>query len=127
MRALFLGPEVDSRLESCHTGVRGKRGSLVEPLPLALAVDSRPGRGVVRKISMSLREEETVYVAGRDIENAKERKGDHRYYGDVVRDTPQEAYDALGYFEREESGDEFEVFEFVTTTQVTKVDPPYTR
>jgi hypothetical protein len=79
----------------------------------------------VKQVSISLREEETVYVAGSSIEDAQRRRGDHRAYGSVEGDTPAEAWDRLGYFEREESGDEFEVFKFVSSTQITKVDPPY--
>ncbi|MGC9439274.1 hypothetical protein ACP4IX_15350 [Streptomyces sp. WG5] len=75
---------------------------------------------------MSYHETETYYVAASSVEDARQRH-DHRLYGSVLKDTPAEAWDALGYFEREESGDEYEVFKFVTTTQVTKVDPPYTR
>jgi hypothetical protein len=75
---------------------------------------------------VSYNEEETVYVAGYDVEDAMKRRGDHRVYGYVEKDTPQEAWNALGYWEQEEEADKFEVFKFVTSVQVTKVDPPYT-
>lgn len=68
----------------------------------------------------------TTYVAGMDLENAQERAGDHRFYGSVVKDTSQEAYDALGYFEKE-SDAEYEVFEFHVVETITQVTPPYSR
>lgn len=71
--------------------------------------------------SVSYNEEETVYVAGLDFDNARKRGGEYGY-----QDTPQEAWNALDYWERTEEADKFEVFKFVTTVQVTKVDPPYT-
>ena len=65
--------------------------------------------------------EEKTYVAGRDVTEALGKAG-----GDTFgRDTPQEAWNVLGYWDREEHSDSFEVFEVVTTTRVTKVDPPY--
>ena len=79
----------------------------------------------MKQVSVSVKETETYYVAARDIDDARERH-DHRMYGSVLQDSPAEAWEALGYWERQESGDEFEVFEFVKTTQITKVDPPYT-
>lgn len=68
---------------------------------------------------------EKVYVAGTSLENARERRADPRYYGDVERGTPQEAYNALGYFEEQEES--FKVYEFVIATSITKVEPPYTK
>ncbi|MFE8916862.1 hypothetical protein [Streptomyces globisporus] len=74
-------------------------------------------------IQESVHTVEKVYVAGTSLENARERRSNPSY--DVERETPQEAYNALGYWEeREES---FEVYEFVTETRITKVDPPYTK
>ena len=81
----------------------------------------------MKRVSYNYSETETVFVAGRDVEDAQTRRGDRRFYGTVEGDSPAEAWDRLGYFEREESGDEFEVYRFVTTTQITKIDPPYSR
>ena len=67
--------------------------------------------------------EEKSYVAGRDVVNALEKAG-----GDTFgRDTPQEAWNVLGYWDREENSDSFEVFEVVTTIRVVKVEPPYAK
>lgn len=74
-------------------------------------------------IQESVHTVEKVYVAGTSLENARERRSNPSYSGEVERDTPQEAYNALGYWEeREES---FEVYEFVIETSITKVEPPY--
>lgn len=67
-----------------------------------------------------------TYVAGTTLENALERRSDTRFYGHVEQDTPAKAYDAIGYFEREEE-EEFHVFEFHTVETVKKVEPPYER
>ncbi|MET9816890.1 hypothetical protein [Streptomyces sp. NPDC006355] len=92
---------------------------------MTLKVESRDKRGFVKQVSYN--EGETVYVAGRDIEDAQRRRGDHRFYGDVEGDSPAEAWDKIGYFEREDSGDEFEVFRITTEVRITKVEPPYTK
>lgn len=73
----------------------------------------------MKQISYS--ETETVYAAGRTMEEAR------RALENCSADNPQAAWDALGYWEREEEADKFEVFKFVTTVQVTKVDPPYSK
>jgi hypothetical protein len=74
----------------------------------------------VKQVSYS--ETETVYQAGLGVEHAQQRL---RQYGG--QETPQEAWNSLDYYDREELADKYEVFQFVTTTQITKVDPPYTR
>jgi hypothetical protein len=74
----------------------------------------------VKQVSYS--EEETYYVAGRDVEDARYRERTD----DAACATPQAAWDVLSYWDQEEHASEFEVFKFVTTVQVTKVDPPYT-
>lgn len=63
--------------------------------------------------------ESTRYCTGRDFHDACQRL--HQY----GRDSAQEAYNTLGYFE--ESEEDFEVFEFATVETVTKVEPPYSR
>ncbi|KQX43525.1 hypothetical protein ASD97_25980 [Streptomyces sp. Root63] len=68
---------------------------------------------------------EKVYVAGTSLENARTRRAEPSYYGDVERDTPQEAYSALGYWEEQE--EPFGVYEFVVETRITKVEPPYSK
>lgn len=70
---------------------------------------------------VSYNEVETVFAAGTDIEDARRALENH------AADNPRDAWDALDYWDREEKADEFEVFKFVTTVQVTKVEPPYTR
>ncbi|MEU5166811.1 hypothetical protein [Streptomyces mutomycini] len=62
---------------------------------------------------------ETYFLAGTDIEDARERM--------TPQDSPRDAWNELGYWEREERSYEFEVFEFQVTEKVTKVNPPYTR
>lgn len=64
---------------------------------------------------------ETVrYCTGKDFHDACERyqKGET-----WVRDTAQEAYNALPFWEEREEN--YEVFEFSTTETVEKVEPPY--
>ncbi|MFD5069153.1 hypothetical protein ACFWNC_14660 [Streptomyces sp. NPDC058369] len=73
----------------------------------------------MKKISYS--SDVVFYAAGRSVEDARERaKGDENQ-----ADTPREAWNALGYWDREEHADEFEVFEFRVTEKITKVEPPY--
>lgn len=72
--------------------------------------------------SESLMRQETVYVAGLDMDDAQRRI---REGYDTGHDRPGDAYDAIGYFDRNE--DDYEVYEFVITTQVRHVKPPYTR
>lgn len=67
---------------------------------------------------------ETLYLAGESIEDARFRSMNEGY---EPQDTPHDAWYLLPYFEREERPGDYEVFEFVTTTEITKVDPPYTR
>jgi hypothetical protein len=64
---------------------------------------------------------EKVYAAGVDLEDARQA------LENKSADNPQDAWDALGYWDREERPGDFEVYEFLTTTQVTRVSPPYTR
>lgn len=63
--------------------------------------------------------EEVVYVTGIDLEDAKDRRKYNSH------PTPRKAYDDLGYFDRED--DDYDVYEFVVTTSVTKVEPPYSK
>lgn len=72
---------------------------------------------------VSYNEESTYYVAGRDVEDARFRDR----VDDAACATPQAAWNVLPYWDREEHAAEFEVFKFVTTTQITKVDPPYSK
>lgn len=71
-------------------------------------------------IQESFLSEEKVYVTGLNLEHARARL---RQYGG--EDTAQKAYHVLDYFDAEEGN--FEIFEFVTTTRITKIDPPYTK
>jgi hypothetical protein len=73
----------------------------------------------VKQVSYS--ETETVYAAGDSFEEAR-RRGEKQGF----KDSAQQAWNDLDYWERSENPDLYEVFQFVTTTQVTKVDPPYT-
>lgn len=67
---------------------------------------------------------EILYSAGKSIADAKERMD---YPGGPGgSDTPQEAWNDLPYFDREENASEFEVYEFKTETTVVKILPPYT-
>jgi hypothetical protein len=50
---------------------------------------SDPEGWAVKQVSYS--EEEVVYVAGRDIADAQQRRGDHRAYGYVEADSPADA------------------------------------
>ncbi|MEU9258993.1 hypothetical protein AB0D68_10965 [Streptomyces sp. NPDC048212] len=62
---------------------------------------------------------ETYFLAGTDIEDARERMSPQL--------SPRDAWNALDYWDREENYDDFEVFEFQVTEKVTKVNPPYAR
>jgi hypothetical protein len=66
--------------------------------------------------------ERHFFAAGKDIDDARKR-AERGYEGD----SPADAWEELGYWERQEHSEEFEVFEFQVTETVTKVDPPYTR
>lgn len=70
---------------------------------------------------VSYHETETLYAAGRSLEEARKRLENH------AADNSLDAWEDLGYWERQDTPEEFEVFEFVTTTEITKVDPPYSR
>lgn len=61
--------------------------------------------------------EEKAYVAGESLDDALKSEEAH--------ETPQDAWNALGYWEREQRSQYFEVYEISVTTRVTKVDPPY--
>lgn len=67
---------------------------------------------------------EKTYLAGESIQDAQFRAMNEEY---EASDTPRGVWNKLPYWEREERPGDFEVFEFVTTTQVTRVSPPYTR
>ena len=73
-------------------------------------------------IRETFEEIETVYVAGTDLANARwlMEHSPHR-----VADTAQAAYDAVGYFDAQDN--EHHVYEFVTSTRVSMVNPPYNR
>jgi hypothetical protein len=73
----------------------------------------------VKQISYT--SDETFFVAGLDVDHAKQR---HLQYGG--EETAQKAWNALDYWDREERYSDFEVFEFRVTEKVTKVEPPYT-
>lgn len=64
--------------------------------------------------------EEIVYAAGIDLDHACQELARGNSH-----DTPQDAYNSIGYFEERENT--YEVFEFNTTTRVQKVEPPYTK
>lgn len=64
---------------------------------------------------------EKVYAAGTSLEDARQA------LENKSADNPRDAWDAIGYWDREERSEDFEVYEFLTTTQVTRVSPPYTR
>jgi hypothetical protein len=72
----------------------------------------------VKQVSYS--EKETVYAAGANVQHARTRGQEQGF-----SETPRDAWEALPYFDREETPKEFEVFKFVTDIQVSKVDPPY--
>lgn len=64
---------------------------------------------------------ETVrYAVGHDFHDACQRL--HKEGGS--HETPQAAYDSLGYWEEREEGP-WDVFEFQTVEKVEKVEPPY--
>lgn len=66
---------------------------------------------------------ETVrYCTGRDFHDACERFAKGETW---VRDTAQEAYNALPFWEEREEGP-WDVFEFQVVEKVEKVEPPYT-
>ena len=71
-------------------------------------------------IRESMIKDETVYVAALDLQGAV-----FNVDNGPVFDTPQEAYNAVGYFDAQEYT--WEVFEFRTLTRIKKVDPPYTK
>lgn len=71
-------------------------------------------------IRESLVKDETVYVSGHDLTDAVHKSTNPYYHFD----TAQEAYDAVGYFEKQE--ETWEVFEFETRTRIRRVEPPYT-
>jgi hypothetical protein len=73
----------------------------------------------VKRISYN--EETTVYAAGANVQHAQARGLEQGF-----SETPRDAWNALPYFDREETPEGFEVFKFETTVEVTKVDPPYT-
>lgn len=66
--------------------------------------------------------EEVYFVAGEDIEDARNRLN---YSQATASDTPGDAWNQLDLYDREERFNDFEVFEFVRSEKVTKVDPPY--
>lgn len=70
-------------------------------------------------VESSIREE-IVYVPGRTLSDAVEQleRGNSH-------DTPQEAYNSVGYFDLQDY--EYEVFKFETVTRINKVQPPYTK
>jgi hypothetical protein len=98
---------------------KGTKG-LTKPLILAPKLTCDQRECGVKQVSYH--EIETVYQAGLDIEHAQQRL---RQYGG--REQAQEAWNSLDYYDREGLADKYEVFRFVTTTEITKVDPPYTR
>lgn len=65
---------------------------------------------------------ETFFVTGRDIADARER-----FEAGVRDETPLGAWNDLDYWDREEHPEQFEVFEFHIAERITKVDPPYSR
>lgn len=71
---------------------------------------------------IELNTNETFYVAGKSIDDARERMS---LYGAEGKSTPQDAWDALGYWDREDYPDQFEVFEFRVTEKITQVETPY--
>ncbi|MEU0912153.1 hypothetical protein [Streptomyces althioticus] len=64
---------------------------------------------------------ETYFVAGRSIEHARSRASE------ALAENPRDAWEALGYWDREDTPEEFGVFRFEVVEKVTKVDPPYTK
>ncbi|MGW0930682.1 hypothetical protein [Streptomyces sp. NPDC002644] len=66
--------------------------------------------------------ERHFFAAGKDIADAR-RRADEGYEGD----SPREAWNELGYWEREDEADKYEVFEFTVIETAEKVDPPYSR
>lgn len=62
---------------------------------------------------------ETVYVPGRDMQDAVTR----REFGSY--ETPQEAYNSIDDWEANQHN--YDVFEFHTVLTVLKVNPPYTK
>lgn len=69
---------------------------------------------------VSYTSDETFFVAGRDIEDARVRMKERGY-----EETPRRAWNDLEYWDRAENFAEFDVFEFRVTEKVTKVEPPY--
>lgn len=64
----------------------------------------------------------TRYCTGRDFHDACQRIAQDDAW---VRETAQEAYNSLGFWEEQEDGP-WEVFEFRSVETITKVEPPYT-
>lgn len=70
-------------------------------------------------VESSIREE-IVYAPGRTLSGAVEELNRGNSH-----DTPQEAYNSIGYFDERDY--DYEVFEFSTITRIQKVEPPYTK
>ncbi|WP_371666001.1 hypothetical protein OG306_33270 [Streptomyces sp. NBC_01241] len=72
---------------------------------------------------ISYTSDETFYVADRSIDAVRERL---EHFGSKIGwATPLEAWSDLGYWDRVENYEDFEVFEFRVTEKITKVEPPY--
>ena len=62
---------------------------------------------------------ETRYAVGPSIADA-------RYRG-TFRDTIQEAWEAVPYYDKQDFMDKLDIYRFETVETVTKIEPPYSQ